>query len=186
MMHKAWCNVEKVIHQIQGHTGWKIDNLNPNWIRLLGRSLLSNPSDLPYQPLSRTLSPSLVPHEPTAPSPWPHPVAILGASFTYHPLPITHPVTFLGDSCTYHPLPITHPVTFLDVSSTYHSLPIIQPINNLGASCTCHPHPPPPCHNQWCTYHQSAANDGVGSAQGNHWVCDIHCGFTVLRSYHIA
>ena len=31
----------------QGHTGWKIDDLNPVWVRLLGRSQLSNPSDLP-------------------------------------------------------------------------------------------------------------------------------------------
>ena len=31
----------------QGHTGWKIDDLNPIWVRLLGRSQLSNPSDLP-------------------------------------------------------------------------------------------------------------------------------------------
>ena len=33
--------------KFQGHTGWKIDDLNPIWIRLLGRSQLSNPSDLP-------------------------------------------------------------------------------------------------------------------------------------------
>ena len=31
----------------QGHTGWKIDDLNPVWVRLPGRSQLSNPSDLP-------------------------------------------------------------------------------------------------------------------------------------------
>ena len=31
----------------QGHTGWKSDDLNPIWVRLLGRSQLSNPSDLP-------------------------------------------------------------------------------------------------------------------------------------------
>ena len=31
----------------QGHTGWKIDDINPVWVRLLGRSQLSNPSDLP-------------------------------------------------------------------------------------------------------------------------------------------
>ena len=31
----------------QGHTGWKIDDLNPIWVRLLGWSQLSNPSDLP-------------------------------------------------------------------------------------------------------------------------------------------
>ena len=37
----------RVIHQISSHTGWKIDDLNPIWVRLLGRSQLSNPSDLP-------------------------------------------------------------------------------------------------------------------------------------------
>ena len=33
--------------KFQGHTGWKIDDLNPIWVRLLGRPQLSNPSDLP-------------------------------------------------------------------------------------------------------------------------------------------
>ena len=33
--------------KFQGHMGWKIDDLNPIWVRLLGRSQLSNPSDLP-------------------------------------------------------------------------------------------------------------------------------------------
>ena len=33
--------------KFQGHPGWKIDDLNPIWVRLLGRSQLSNPSDLP-------------------------------------------------------------------------------------------------------------------------------------------
>ena len=33
--------------KFQGHTGWKIDDLNPIWVRLLGRSQLSNPSGLP-------------------------------------------------------------------------------------------------------------------------------------------
>ena len=33
--------------KFQGHTGWKIDDLNPIWVGLLGRSQLSNPSDLP-------------------------------------------------------------------------------------------------------------------------------------------
>ena len=33
--------------KFQGHTGWKVDDLNPIWIRLLGRSQLWNPSDLP-------------------------------------------------------------------------------------------------------------------------------------------
>ena len=55
-MHKAWCDVEEVPYnflsasiKFEGHTGWKIDNLNPFWVRLLGRSQLSNPSDLPCQ-----------------------------------------------------------------------------------------------------------------------------------------
>ena len=54
MMHKAWCNVEEVpccfprsSIKFQGHTGWKIDDLDQIWARLLGRSQLSNPSDLP-------------------------------------------------------------------------------------------------------------------------------------------
>ena len=51
MMHKAWCNVPYNFSgssiKFQGHTGWKIDDLNPIWVRLLGRSQLSNPSDLP-------------------------------------------------------------------------------------------------------------------------------------------
>ena len=54
MMNKAWCNVEEVPYKFsrssikfQGHAGWKIDDLNPIWVRLLGRSQLSNPSDLP-------------------------------------------------------------------------------------------------------------------------------------------
>ena len=53
MMHKAWCHVEEVPYnfsrspiKFQGHTGWKIDNFNPIWVRLLGRSQLSNPLDL--------------------------------------------------------------------------------------------------------------------------------------------
>ena len=33
--------------KFQGHTGWKIDSFNPVWVRLLGQSQLSNPSDLP-------------------------------------------------------------------------------------------------------------------------------------------
>ena len=33
--------------KFQGHTGWKIDDINPIWLRLLSRSQLSNPSDLP-------------------------------------------------------------------------------------------------------------------------------------------
>ena len=33
--------------KLQGHTSWKIDDLDQIWARLLGRSQLSNPSDLP-------------------------------------------------------------------------------------------------------------------------------------------
>ena len=33
--------------KFQGHTGWKINDLDQIWARLLGRSQLSNPSDLP-------------------------------------------------------------------------------------------------------------------------------------------
>ena len=53
-MHKAWCCIEEMPHcfsrsciKFQGHTGQKIDDLNKIWERLLGRSQLSNPSDLP-------------------------------------------------------------------------------------------------------------------------------------------
>ena len=54
MIHKAWCSIEEVPYyfsmsyiNFQGHTGWKIDELDQIWARLLGRSQLSNPSDLP-------------------------------------------------------------------------------------------------------------------------------------------
>ena len=54
MMHKAWCSIEEVPYyfsrssiKFQGHMGWKIDDLDQIWARLLGRSQLSNPSDLP-------------------------------------------------------------------------------------------------------------------------------------------
>ena len=53
-MHKPWGNIEglpfcfsKSSIKFQGHTGQKIEDLNPIWVRLLGRSQLSNPSDLP-------------------------------------------------------------------------------------------------------------------------------------------
>ena len=56
MMHKAWCSIEEVLYwffrssiKFQGHTGWKIDDLNPIWVRILGPSQLSNPSDLPCE-----------------------------------------------------------------------------------------------------------------------------------------
>ena len=51
---QTWSNIEKVPYcfsrsfiKFQGHTGWKIDDFNPIWVRLTGRSQLSNPSDLP-------------------------------------------------------------------------------------------------------------------------------------------
>ena len=54
MIHKAWCSIEDVPYyfsrsyiKFQGHTGWQIDNLDQIRARLLGRSQLSNPSDLP-------------------------------------------------------------------------------------------------------------------------------------------
>ena len=53
-MHKVWCNLEEMPYnfsrssiKFQGHTGWKIDDLNPIRVRLIGRSQLTNPSDLP-------------------------------------------------------------------------------------------------------------------------------------------
>ena len=55
MMHKAWRSLEEVPYcftrpsiKFQGHTDWKIDDLNPIWVRLLGRLKLSNPWDLLY------------------------------------------------------------------------------------------------------------------------------------------
>ena len=54
MMQNAWRSIEEVPYcflgssiKFLGHTGWKIDDLNPIWVRLPGRSQLSNPSDLP-------------------------------------------------------------------------------------------------------------------------------------------
>ena len=54
MMHKAWCNIEELPYRFlrssincQGHTGWKIDDLDQIWAILLGRSQLSNLLDLP-------------------------------------------------------------------------------------------------------------------------------------------
>ena len=53
MMHKAWCCIEEVPYYFWGHqsnfkvTDWKINDLNPIWVRLLGRLQLLNPSDLP-------------------------------------------------------------------------------------------------------------------------------------------
>ena len=52
MIHKA--SIEEVPYYLmrsyikfQGHTGWKIDDLDQIWARLQSRSQLSNPSDLP-------------------------------------------------------------------------------------------------------------------------------------------
>ena len=54
MMHKTWCSIKDVpynfwgvIHQISRSHGRKISDSNPISVRLLGRSQLSNPSDLP-------------------------------------------------------------------------------------------------------------------------------------------
>ena len=54
LMHKAWRYIEEVPYyflrsfiKFQGHTGWKINDLNPIWIRLQGCLQLSDPSDLP-------------------------------------------------------------------------------------------------------------------------------------------
>ena len=40
MMHKAWFSIEEVPYyfsgssiKFQGHMGWKIDDLNPIWVR---------------------------------------------------------------------------------------------------------------------------------------------------------
>ena len=65
MMHKAWSSIEEGPYcfwrsyvKFQGHTGWKIDDLNPIWVRLLGRLQLLDPSDLPcfkvIRPISRS------------------------------------------------------------------------------------------------------------------------------------
>ena len=54
MMHKAWRCIGEVPYnflrsfiKFQGHMEWKTDNLYPIWVRLPGRSQLSNPRDLP-------------------------------------------------------------------------------------------------------------------------------------------
>ena len=53
MMHQAWCSIEDVPYnfstssiKFQGHTSWKMDDLDQIWARVQGRSQLSNPSDL--------------------------------------------------------------------------------------------------------------------------------------------
>ena len=65
MMHKAWCSIEEVpccfprpSIKFQGHKGQKIDDLDQIWARLLGRSQLSNPSDLPCSILSHVVQSS--------------------------------------------------------------------------------------------------------------------------------
>ena len=51
-MRKAWCSLEEVPFAFWGHpfnlghTGWKFNDLDPIWVRLLGQSQLSNHSDL--------------------------------------------------------------------------------------------------------------------------------------------
>ena len=52
IMQKAWCDVDVYYNsfrssiKFEGHMGWKICDLNPILVRLLGLSQLSNPSDL--------------------------------------------------------------------------------------------------------------------------------------------
>ena len=69
-MAMKWCKKLKVEEEVpycffessikfQGHKGWKIDDLNPIWVRLLGRSQLSNPSDLPCSKFLRKKSTNL-------------------------------------------------------------------------------------------------------------------------------
>ena len=63
MMHKAWRRVEEVPYcflrssiKFEDHTGQKIDDLNPTWVILLGRSQLSNPSNWPcFWPVTKQL-----------------------------------------------------------------------------------------------------------------------------------
>ena len=59
MMHKARRSTEEVPYwflrssiKFQSHRGWKINDLNPLWVRLLGWSQLSNSSDLPFLHMS--------------------------------------------------------------------------------------------------------------------------------------
>ena len=61
MMHRVWRSIEEVSYcfsrpsiKFQGNTGWKIDELNPIWVRLLGGSQLSDPSDLPCSSKTRS------------------------------------------------------------------------------------------------------------------------------------
>ena len=54
MMHKAWCSIEEMPYCFLGHPSnfnvtqakKSMNLMNPIWVRLLGRSQLSNPSDL--------------------------------------------------------------------------------------------------------------------------------------------
>ena len=54
LMHTAWRSIKQMYYcfpkssaKLKGHTGRKFDDLNPSWVRLLGRSQLPNPLDLP-------------------------------------------------------------------------------------------------------------------------------------------
>ena len=54
IMHKDWYSLDEVPYcfprssiKFLGYMGWKISDLNQVWVRLLGWSQLSNPSDLP-------------------------------------------------------------------------------------------------------------------------------------------
>ena len=46
VLWKRWPIFSGSSIKFQCHTGWKIDDMNPIWVRLLDRSQLSNPSDL--------------------------------------------------------------------------------------------------------------------------------------------
>ena len=50
MMQEAKSSIEEVPYCLsgsliksQGHTDWKLDDLNPIWVKLLGQSQVSNP-----------------------------------------------------------------------------------------------------------------------------------------------
>ena len=70
MMHKAWCSIEEVPYcfprpsiKFQGHKGQKIDDLDQIWARLLFRSQLSNPSDLPCFSISCEIALEWIPQK---------------------------------------------------------------------------------------------------------------------------
>ena len=69
MTHKAWCSIEEVPYclpsssiRFQGHTGWKIDDLNPVWIRFNSRLQLSIPPELPCLAYDPAVPVPIFPH----------------------------------------------------------------------------------------------------------------------------